>query len=113
MNTITFKNEKLFNIKPFPSGSGCSFGISINSKQKDGTYSKGKFVNCAYFNGVLEQGNYDLVGYLVDSEYNGNVEFKIMIKEATQSGYAPQKPQQKPMPKAMPQIDINTDEIPF
>lgn len=111
--------EKVFNVKEFGNGH-CRFGIKINTKRQDGTYSEGKFVNGVAFNQVLESGAvYELAGFIEDNEYNGNTELVFKVQTATkyssQSAHQQaQKPQHKPMPQNnAPIIDIDDEQIPF
>lgn len=114
---ITQAIQKVFNPKQY--GDICRFGVNINHKEKDGTYSEGMFIDAVYFNGVLDKGAlYKMDGYLEDTEYNGvkKLQFKVTNAEPysrNSQGYSQQKPQPKPMPKQeLPQIDLD-EEIPF
>lgn len=104
---------KAFNVKEFGNGH-CRFGININTKKQDGTYTQGKFVNAVAFNQVLQSGQvYNFDGFIEDNEYNGNTELVFKVKTAEPYGQTQAKPQAKPMPKqTVPEINLD-EEIPF
>ena len=111
-SNVTLSGVKLFNIKPL--GNGSRFGVKISSKNRDGSYTKGVFLNCKH-NEMLGEGIYTLTGFLGDNEYNGSntIEFIVMTAIKEGDSQSRQTPQAKPMPKQVKEIDINTDEIPF
>lgn len=128
-SNATFEGVRLFGVKPL--GNGCRFGIKVNSKKQDNTYTKGVFINCKH-NQMLEEGvNYTINGFFGDNEYNGNntLEFIVMSaipeysqQQSAQQHSKPYTPQHK-QPKSQaennyqgdgfPSIDIDESEIPF
>lgn len=120
-----FGSVKLFGIKPL--GKGCRFGIKINSKKQDGTYTKGVFINCKYKE-MLNEGIYTLDGFFGDNEYNDTNTLEFIVMNATleqelqPTRQAPQVhyekhtdyrvPPKQPMPAGTLPID-DSDVIPF
>ena len=115
-NTLTIENAKLFNLKDF--GNGCRFGVNINSRNQDGSYSKGTFLNCKCREKLSSGQNYTIQGFLSDNEYNGNVTLEFIVMTASPQGI-PTKPKFDPNKKpdikigGQPEIDIDPSEIPF
>lgn len=123
-SNATFEGVRLFGVKPL--GNGCRFGIKVNSKKQDQSYTKGVFINCKH-NQMLEEGvNYTINGFFGDNEYNNTNTLEFIVMSAIPEGGAPQPKQQANQShlgsntgfKAqdghiIPDIDINDDEIPF
>ena len=112
--TLTVSNAKLFGLKML--GKGCRFGIKVNSRKQDGTYTNGLFLNCKYKDMLDADVFYNLEGFLGDNEYNGNNTLEFIVTSVS-SAELPQRKapevvyEKKPMPQALP--EINVDEIPF
>lgn len=106
--SITY--AKLFNIKPL--GSGCKFGVKISSKKKDGTYTKGAFLNCIFKEELQGDVLYDLDGFLANNEYGDKSELCYIVTEATAHKDTQETKQKDKKEELVIKYEI-TDEIPF
>lgn len=110
-SNATFEGVRLFGVKPL--GNGCRFGIKVNSKKQDQSYTKGVFINCKH-NQMLEEGiNYTINGFFGDNEYNNSNTLEFIVMSAILESGTPQPKQPKPQAQEFPSIDIDEDQIPF
>ena len=108
---LIVSSAKLFGIKPLVKG--CRFGIKVNSKNREGGYTKGTFINCKH-SAMLHDGIWTLTGFLADNEYNGNNTLEFVVMNATCEKDESNSQQRQPMPKnSYPVIDIDDEAIPF
>jgi hypothetical protein len=130
---MTIYTAKLFGLKEF--GKGCRFGVKVNSRKQDGTYTQGTFLNCKHNEMLNPDCFYTLDGFLGDNEYNGNNSLEFIVMNASPEELPHPKgkntgvnapvhreprptPYNKPSPVGMPEnnlpeIDINEESIPF
>jgi len=111
-SNATFEGVRLFGVKPL--GNGCRFGIKVNSKKQDQSYTKGVFINCKH-NQMLEEGiNYTINGFFGDNEYNNANTLEFIVMSAIPESGTPQPKQPKPQAQEFPDIDIDDlGEVPF
>lgn len=119
-SNATFEGVRLFGVKPL--GNGCRFGIKVNSKKQDQSYTKGVFINCKH-NQMLEEGiNYTINGFFGDNEYNNTNTLEFIVMSATpeyaeqqsaQQHSKPYTPKPKPQAQEFPEFDIDEDSMPF
>ena len=107
-SNIVFEGARLFGIKPL--GQGCRFGIKINSKQQDGSYSKGVFLNGKHNQMLSEGQNYTLSGFLTTNIWQNNETLEFIAMTAVAEGIPMPKVQRQPVAK--PVVDAD-EEIPF
>lgn len=104
--SIVLEDVRLFGVKPL--GNGCRFGIKINSKQQDGNYSKGIFLNCKHKEVLTDSQMYTLSGFLTTNVWNDNETLEFVVMTATPQGAV------KTATNKQPSSNINVDEdIPF
>ena len=119
----TFENVKLFNVKSV--GKATRFGIGINGKKQDGTYTKNAFLNCVCFESVSAGQLYTISGYFSASEYQDKVTLEFIVQTAVPQGIPQSKPRNDDYPaQQIPGVsnppsmnrqidDIDQDSIPF
>lgn len=109
---ITIESARLFNVKPF--GSGSKFGIKISSKKQDGTYTKGNFLNCKCKEMLSEGQNYTLTGFLADNEYQDKNTLELIVMTAVAAGVAPAKKEVREVKEDRTfAANDDTESIPF
>lgn len=116
----TFENVKLFNVKTV--GKATRFGIGINGKKQDGTYTKNAFLNCVCFEPVSAGQLYTLSGYFSANEYQDKVTLEFIVQTAVPQGIPQSNARNYDYPahqipgvsdKPHSQIDEDLSEIPF
>jgi hypothetical protein len=81
---VTIEGARLFGVKSL--GGGCRFGVRVNSKKQDGTYTKGTFLNCKHKEVLSEGQNYTLSGFLADNEYQDKNTLELIVMTAVAEG---------------------------
>lgn len=111
---LIVSGAKVFNVKEF--GSFRSFAIKINSKNKDGSYTNGNFLNCKTKEDVQTGAIYTLEGFLIDNEYNDKNTLNFFVMSAIREDVTstPKAKVLKEVIKKIDEIEIdNNDTIPF